>query len=176
MPSHRLRQRSIAFMTIALLITSMAIGHRSDDWSRYDHQTVRVVGIIRGDSLRIESNNGMKDTIKLPGIDAVDSADQWLAANVTGKQVTLLLESPQTRDAEGRLRAFAFLDNQNLNVELVKAGLAYADRREKTEMDSLIDSAESDARKKKQGLWATIKTGQMPAWRQAWLKSLPPRR
>jgi endonuclease YncB( thermonuclease family) len=168
-----LRRHSIAFLIIALLIASMAIGYRSNDWSRFDHQNVKVIGIITGDSLKIESAGGKTDILKLSGIAGLDTAKQWLADEVMGREITLLFESPQTRDSAGRLRAFAFLGNQNLNVELVKAGLAYADHREKTEMDGLIDPAESDARKKKRGLWATIKFEQMPAWRQAWLKSLP---
>ena len=112
--------------------------------------------------------------VKPLGIAPIDSsATDWLKNRLTGQQITLLLQSPQTRNADGSLRAFVFLKNQNLSVELIKAGLAYADRREKTEMDSLIDTAESEARKKKRGAWATLKTEQMPAWRQAWLKSLP---
>jgi len=154
----------------------MAIGYRTDDWSQYDHHAVRVVAVITGDSLRIESGSGKMDTVKLLGIAGLDSAQSWLHDKVVGRQVMLLLESPQTRDSAGRLRAFAFLDNQNLSVELTKAGLAFADRREKTEMDGVIDPAEADARKKKRGVWATLKFEQMPAWRQAWAKSLPQRR
>jgi endonuclease YncB( thermonuclease family) len=171
-----LRRRSIATLTIALLIASATVGYRADDWSRFDHQPVRVVAAITGDSLQIETANGKTDTAKLLGAAGVEPGRRWLQANIVGKQVTLLLQSPQTRDPAGRLRAFALLDNQNLSVELTKAGLAYADRREKTEMDGVIDPAESDARKKQRGIWATIKFEQMPAWRQAWLKSLPPRR
>jgi endonuclease YncB( thermonuclease family) len=169
----KLRRHSIAFLTIALLLASMAIAYRGSDWSKFNHQNVKVIGIITGDNLKIESAGGKIDTVKLSGIAGLDAARPWLADHVMGRQITLLFQSPQTRDSDGRLKAFAYLDNQNISVELVKAGLAYADRREKTEMDGLIDPAESDARKKKRGLWATIKFEQMPAWRQAWLKSLP---
>jgi endonuclease YncB( thermonuclease family) len=169
-------RHSIAFLTIILLIASMAIGYRADDWSRYDHQSVRVVAAITGDCLQIETASGKTDTVALLGAAESASTQAWLQNHVAGKQLTLLLESPQTRDPAGRLRAFAFLGNQNLSVELVKAGQAYADRREKTEMDALIDPAEADARKKKRGLWASLRPETMPAWRQAWMKSLPQRR
>jgi endonuclease YncB( thermonuclease family) len=169
----RFPRHSLAFAAIALLIASMAVAYRPDDWSRYDHRTLRVTGVIGGDSLRIQPASGKPDTVKLPDIDGLDSAKIWLSANAVGRDVTLLLQLPQTRDASGQLRTFVFLDGQNLSVELVKAGLAYADRREKTEMDGLIDAAEAEARKKKRGVWANLKFDQMPQWRQEWLKSRP---
>ncbi len=149
------------------------MAYRPDDWSRFNHQTAKVNSAEALNSLQITTASGYTDTITLLGIQAADTAQPWLKDHVIGQKVTLLLEAPQTRDRSGHLRAFAFLDNENLSVALVKAGLAYVDRREKTEMDGLLDPAESESRKKKRGLWATVTFDQMPAWRQAWLKSLP---
>jgi endonuclease YncB( thermonuclease family) len=167
------RHHWIAVITVGALLASATAAYRADDWATFDHRSFKVINIIDGDKLRIELPNGKMDTVRLLGVAGADAGKPWLAQRTTGRRVSLLLQSPQTRDPSGELRAFVFLENQNLNVELVKAGLAYADRREKSEMDGVIDPAESDARKKKRGIWATIRFEQQPAWRQAWVKSLP---
>jgi endonuclease YncB( thermonuclease family) len=169
-----MNQRVVSFSIFALFAATVVLGHVGDDWSRFDHRSFRVTAVQAGDRITIADANGRTETVQLPGIVPIDSsAADWLKDRLTGEEITLLLQSPQTRNADGSLRAFAFSDNQNLSVEAVKAGLAYADRREKTEMDGLLDSAETDARKKKRGAWATLTFEQMPAWRQAWVKSLP---
>ncbi len=152
-------------------MASIALAHEPDDWSQFDHQSFQVIAVPTGDSLVIDTANGKPVTVKLAGIAGTDAARVWLSDRTLGKNVTLLLSCPQTRDA-GQLRAFVFLDNENLAVELAKAGLAYADRRETTVMDGVIDPAESEARKKKRGMWASLTFEQMPPWRQAWLRGL----
>jgi len=171
-----LRRRSLLFAIIALFVASIALGYRADDWARFDHRSFRVIEVPGGDSVVIESAKDERESVKLAGIDPSDLARAWLVDHAMGREVTLFLECPQTRDASGQLQGFVFLDNQNLSVALVQAGLAYADRRQKTVMDALIDPAETDARKKNRGLWNGLKYDQMPAWRQEWLRSLPPRR
>ncbi len=130
-------------------------GPVGDDWSRFDHQTLRVAGVASGESLQLMRPDGTIETIKLLGIASPDrAAGDWLTKQVTGQNVTLLLQFPQTRDASRRLLAFAFIKHRNLSVELVKAGLAYAQRRETSIMDGFIRSAEAEARKKQRGIWA----------------------
>ncbi len=176
----RLRQRAIALGLFLLLGGAVlaahagAFGHAGDDWARYDHQSFRITHIESGESIEIITPRGWIETVKLIGIATPDAgANDWLNERVLNREATLLLPFPQTRDASGRLLAFVFVDRTNLSVELVKDGLAFADRREKTIMDGVIDPAESEARKKKRGLWATMKSDQMPEWRKAWVQSLP---
>jgi hypothetical protein len=163
----------IVICGLTLLIASIVLAHRADDWVKFDHQTFHVVSVPADDSLLIQTANGKQETVTLRGIVPADSAKTWLTDHAMNRDVTLMLESPQTRNSGGQLQAFVFLGNENLNVELVKAGLAYADRRGKTVMDGLIDPAELDARKKKRGIWYGMTDEQMPAWRKAWLRSLP---
>ena len=162
----------LAIPGAVLFIASIAVSYRADDWARFNHQTVRVVDILDGNSLRIESPSGRPDTVRLLGVDGTPAAAAWMKDHAKNQALTLLLQSPQTRDESGRLRAFVFLDNQNVAVELVKEGLAYADRREATAMDGLIDPAEAEARKKKRGLWNGLTPQQMPQWRRDWLRTL----
>ena len=84
--------------------------------------------------------------------------------------MTLLLPVAGVRDADGRLAAYAYADGQCVNVQLVHAGLAYADRRTPGPLDGLIDPAEADARRHGRGLWAGLRFDQQPPWRQAWLR------
>jgi endonuclease YncB( thermonuclease family) len=168
-------RRSIVFATFALLFASALMARSGDDWARFNHQSFRVTSVASGDSLEISTAGGKPEVIHLLGIVGTDQSRTWLANQIVGRDVTLLLQSPQTRGVDGELRAFAWFDNRNISVELVKQGLAYADRREKSEMDGTIDPAESEARKKKLGLWANLQFEQMPAWRQAWLRSFPKR-
>jgi endonuclease YncB( thermonuclease family) len=164
----------MTFSILALFVASLVAAHAPDDWAVFNHRSFGVTDVVSGDRILIQTGTGKIEPVKLLGISPIDSsAAKWMKEQIAGQRVTLLLQSPQTRNADGSLSAFVFFDNKNLSVELAKAGLAYADRREKTEMDSLIDTAEADARKKKRGAWATLSFEQMPAWRQAWLKSLP---
>ncbi len=165
---------SIAGLGVVAAAHAGLFGPSGDDWSRYDHQSFRISRINSGESIQISSRTGSIETIKLLGIaEPEGSATAWLNEHALNHNATLLLQSPQTRDASGSLLAFVFVDQTNLSVELVKEGLAFADRREKTVMDGVIDPAEAEARKKKRGMWATLKSDQMPDWRKAWIKTLP---
>ncbi len=111
--------------------------------------------------------------MKLAGIvtdDSSTAAKTFLTARTTNAEVTLLLKSPETRNSLGRLEAYAYIDGSCLNGELVKAGMAFADRRQADVMSGMINPAEAEARKKKRGLWATLTFEQMPEWRRAWLR------
>lgn len=176
----RRRRRIIGSIILALIAASVlasysgTLGKSGDDWSRFDHRSFRVLGAEADDSLRIALPSGSTEIVKLLGIASADGREKaWLDDRTRGRSVTLLLHSPQTRNASGRLLAFVFLDESNLSVELAREGLVYADRREKTAMDALIDPAESEARKKKRGIWTNLKFEQMPQWRKDWLQSLP---
>ena len=130
----RFRYRVAGCVILALLIASVISAHSPDDWATFDHHSFPLTG-----------------QIKLLGITAVDQ--DWLRDQTAGQDVTLLLQSPQTRDASGRLLAFAFLGDQNLSVEAVRQGMARADRREKSLFDGVIRPAEAEARKKMRGMW-----------------------
>jgi len=160
----RRNQRLIVFAIFAVIAASVVLTHAGvfgrcgDDWAKYDHQTFRVIGAESGDSLRISTASGSTELVRLRGVASPDAgAQRWLNDRTAGRDATLLLESPQTRDASGSLLAFVFVDHADLSVDLVSAGLIFADRREKTVMDGLIDPAEAAARKKKLGLWSDLK-------------------
>jgi endonuclease YncB( thermonuclease family) len=175
-------RRWIALMVFTLIAVSVALtyagtfGRCGDDWAKYDRQTFRVTRVTSGDLIQISVANGSLETVRLLGVASPTAgAQQWLSDRIAGRDVTLLLQSPQTRDASGSLLAFVFIGHADLSVDLTAAGLIFADRRERTVMDGLIDPAEATARKKKLGVWADLRFDQMPQWRKDWLRSLPRR-
>jgi endonuclease YncB( thermonuclease family) len=143
---------AVAAVGLALLISTV-LGHQTDDWAALDHRSFKVTRVESADTLEIQVDD-RTESVRLLGVNALDIDRAWLAEHVAGQNATLLLDTPQTRDPAGRIRAFVFLANQNLSVELVKAGLAYADRSQKTVMDGLLRPAQSEAKKKKRGVWS----------------------
>jgi len=148
-----------------------------DDWARFNHRAFRVTGVLSGDELTISADDGSPQTVKLLGIVSPAGTEKgaaesraFLADHALNQNATLLLQTPQCRDEQDKLLAYAFVDGANLSVEITKAGMAYAERRDRTIMGGLIDPAEAEARKKNRGLWKDLKFNQMPAWRQEWLR------
>jgi micrococcal nuclease len=161
-------------------------GGHGDDRSRYDRRQAVVVRIIDGDTFvaRVDSS-GEEMMMHLLGADAPDlhfgehlPADYWaqqardyLVEKLENQTVTLRLEPLLTRDRFGRLLVYAYLsDTDNLNLDLVRDGCAYADRRVKHSLAAAFESAEAEARRRRNGLWEAITVQQMPPWRRHWLE------
>jgi len=97
----------------------------------------------------------------------------YLQARIEGKSVTLRLEPIETRDRDDRLLAYVYLtDGDCINLDLIRDGQAYADRRFKHSYRPQYEQAENEARKKDRGLWKGLTEAQMPAWRRVWLHEL----
>jgi endonuclease YncB( thermonuclease family) len=152
--------------------------YRGDDWTTFDRQPVTITNVIDGDTVESQSSSGHHETVRLLGIDAPDVPDgywsaeskQALTERLDGISVTLRLDSTQTRDTQGRLLAYLYRgDADNLNMELVRDGHAYAQRSEIHSMVRQFEQAEDEARGKRRGLWAEVRDDQQPAWRQRWL-------
>ena len=174
-------------LTIVLSQTGV-VGRAGDDWSRYERRAVRVVRVLNGGTLLVRSTGGSETALQLVGVDAPGAAatnpDYWgaesrleLAARVEGREATLRLEATQTRSAEGSLLAHVYLnDTEHVNLELLRAGSAYADRRSPHALSAQFEQAENEARGKRRGLWKNVTESQMPAWRQNWLRDLREKR
>jgi len=96
-------------------------------------ETFLVVDVVDGDTIKVIENNQTK-TIRLIGIDAPESrsndckneeATQLLSNLILNKQVTLESDSTQADlDRFGRQLRYVFLDEVNVNREIIKAGFA----------------------------------------------------
>lgn len=185
------RRRMISGVLLFLgIIAALAAGverfrGRSDDWTTFDHQRFHVSKVVDGDTIDIQTPDGLPDTrVRLIGMDApelVDSStslpahwaeksDSYLRARIGGRSVTLRLEPVETRDRYGRLLAYIYLtDGDCINMDMVRTGHAYADRRFMHSWRAQYEQVENEARKKERGLWAGLTELDMPAWRRVWL-------
>jgi micrococcal nuclease len=145
-----------------------------------------VTKVIDGDTIEINSTSGAT-RVRLIGIDApeqdtpggspashwADRSTAYLRARLEGKRALFLLEPTQTRDRWGRLLAYVYLsDSDLLNLDIVRDGQAYADRRFKHTFRPQFEMAENEARNKKRGLWKDVTEDQMPEWRKKWLREV----
>jgi micrococcal nuclease len=169
----------------ALLDRSGAFRYDGDDWRNFDHQAVIVAHVSDGDTLVVRPAAGGKETkVRLLGVDTPElhsrshaGADYWAReamryteARLDHKTVTLRLEATRTRDKYRRLLAYVYVgDADNFNLDLVRDGAAYADRRFPHSLKFQFEQAETEARKKGRGLWKGVTESQMPPWRREWL-------
>jgi micrococcal nuclease len=177
-----------SLLLLALSFTAVRehVGPKSSDWKRFDHETFVVSTVVDGDTIHIRDQSGSDTKVRLVGVDAPELTDpstglpahwaerakDYLTARADGKNVTLRLEPVQTRDRFGRLLAYIYLsDGDCLNLDLVRDGQAYADRRFRHSYLPQYAQAENEARRKKTGLWKDVTEDQMPPWRRAWLHS-----
>jgi micrococcal nuclease len=159
-----------------------------DDWTSFDHRSFLVSRVVDGDTIHVRSHAadaGKGETIvRLVGIDAPEMIDpatgrpahwaeratRYVQGRAAGKVVSLRLEPVETRDRYDRLLAYVYLsDGDCLNLDLVRDGQAYAERRHRHSYRPQYEQAESEARRKKRGLWKDVTEQQMPPWRRVWL-------
>jgi micrococcal nuclease len=118
--------------------------------------TYRVVGVMDGDTIEVLRDNETR-RVRLHGVDCPEHnqpfgqrAKQFTSELAFGQDVTL-----EVRDTDqyGRLVAEVFLeDGRSLNLELVRAGLAWHYKR--YSKDPKLAAAELAAREAKLGLWS----------------------
>ena len=121
----------------------------------------RVVRIADGDTITVLDANNSQHRVRLQGIDAPESHQDFgtqskknLSALIFGKDVTVQYEKT---DQYGRLVGKIFLDDRDINLEQIKAGMAWHykefEREQSAEDRELYARAEDDARIARRGLW-----------------------
>ncbi len=121
----------------------------------------RAVRIADGDTITILDGMNTQYRIRLQGIDAPEShqafgtqAKKSLSEMIFGKDVTVEYEKT---DRYGRIVGKILLDEKDINLEQVKAGMAWHYKeyeREQTPTDREIYArAETEARNARRGLW-----------------------
>ncbi len=112
------------------------------------------------------------DAPELPGDYWADHAARYTAGRTADRTVTLHLDPIGWRNDRSELLAYVFItDADNLNLDLVHDGQAYADRRVNHSFHAPFEAAEKEAREKKRGMWKSLTDDQQPAWRREWLKT-----
>ena len=143
---------STTLLALFILLDHLScFGYHGNDWTRCDARQFQVINITAQGDLILDQ---LEMKVHLLGVIPGEDTTEYLSKQTRGKRVILKLESPQTRDAEGRLLAYVYLDVSDcLNVDLVREGFARADRGNPYLMRALVERAEADARKHQRGLW-----------------------
>ena len=187
----RRRVRGWAFAGLLVLALSAVLDRSGrfrstgDDWAAFDHKAFVVTHVSDGDTLIVRPTSGGPETkVRLIGVDTPElhsasgaggdywarEAKRYTASHADGRPVTLRLESTNTRDKYRRLLAYVYVgDSDNLNLDLVRDGQGYADRRFRHSMRPQFEQAEAEARRRGRGLWKDVTEEKMPPWRREWL-------
>jgi micrococcal nuclease len=128
----------------------------------------KVIRIVDGDTIVIKYN-GKYEKVRMLCVDTPESvhsdekqnipmgqvASKYTQKKLTGKYVKLEFEIDRLRGNLGRLLAYVFVDEQNLNLDLVRQGLSayYTKYGKSQKYDAQFRSAEKLARKEKMNIW-----------------------
>jgi endonuclease YncB( thermonuclease family) len=126
----------------------------------------KVVGVSDGDTITLLTSMKKEITIRLAEIDAPEKSQpygeaskRFLSMLVFGKEVTAHIEGV---DKYNRAIGRIYLGQTNVNLELVKGGMAWA-YRQYLKDKALLD-AEEVARANGLGLWGLQEDQRIPPW------------
>ena len=130
-------------------------------------QHYKVTRVVDGDTLKVTSESGQKSTIRLVGIDASElgrgkrQAGQLFSRRATKYLNQLALNKHAEiirygQDRYGRLLGVVLVDGVDVNLEMIKAGLAevYRGRPAKGQDLEPCWNAENLARAEGRGMWS----------------------
>ncbi len=123
-------------------------------------QNLVVIGVTDGDTVKL--NTGRE--IRLYGVNAPEVKEPYYQEAlsftknlVLNKEIVYEQEEKYKEDKFGRLLGYVFIDGKNLNIELIRNGLAkvvlYQKRAKLKYQDELI-AAEKEAKEKRIGVWS----------------------
>ncbi len=141
-----------------------------------DKLSTEVVAVTDGNTIWVVQD-GEEIEIRLQGIDAPEEGQAFfdvsrngLAHAVLGKTVTIQMTG---RNLENHLTGRVYLGEIDINLELVKAGLAWHSRPDSKE--KALMEAQKAARKAKKGLWQQ-RLQPTPPWKYRLAESRPEER
>jgi endonuclease YncB( thermonuclease family) len=141
----------------------------------------KIVGITDGDTVKVLTPENRQYVIRLAGIDAPERSQdfgQKAKAYLSGLIFDQNVQINATKiDKYGRTLGQIYVGEKDINLEIVKAGLAWHYKKyenEQTEGDRrLYADAEIQARKKKIGIWSLPR--QIPPWEFRHPELTPPK-
>jgi micrococcal nuclease len=189
------RRRPLLAVAALVAATACLLAHRlggsnepGDDCTRYHLGRFRVARVVDGDTVDLDARDGAhpRTRVRLWGVDTPEvaasgrgemhfgtEASAFARSLLEGHEVTVHLLKGRTRDRYGRLLAYLTLpgDDKTFNERLIETGHGYADWRFDHPFKESFLNAERQARKRGDGLWAKVRTDEMPAWRRSLPKS-----
>lgn len=163
--------RLIRWLSVAAVVVALVSA-----WHIAGAETLqgRVVGIHDGDTVTVVDTNRQQYKIRLAGIDAPESkqaygsrSKQNLSKWLYNRQVIVKWNK---RDRYGRTVGVVLVDGHDVNLEQVRAGMAWWYRqyaKEQTLPDrQAYELAENEAKAAKRGLWSDLEAVPPWAWRR----------
>ena len=126
----------------------------------------RVVGISDGDTLTLLTQNRQQVKIRLHGIDAPELGQAWgqrakqALSSLTFRQIVHVQEIDQ--DRYGRIVGIVYRNQHSINEALIASGHAWVYR--EYNKNKRWDTLETEARKKRRGLWNLHPNQRIPPW------------
>ena len=115
----------------------------------------RVVKVADGDTITILDASTAQHKIRLQGIDAPEkkqafgnASRKFLSGLVANREVRVTYAK---RDRYGRILGTVFVDGRDINLEMLKAGMAW--HYKKYDTNPAYAKAETEARTARRGLW-----------------------
>jgi len=139
-------------LIILLILSSGIFYYHLNSFTLYQRQTAQVKRIIDGDTIELENSQ----KIRLKGINAPEPNQlyhkqaKFFLSLIENKTIELEIYST---DRYGRKLAYIFYNNQLINEQILKNGLAHLYYYEKDKYYKKLKNAESQARKNKLGIW-----------------------
>ena len=129
----------------------------------------RVVRVADGDTITVLSTSTTQHKIRLQGIDAPEkkqafgnASRKFLSGLVANREVRVTYTK---RDRYGRILGTVFVYGRDINLEMLKAGMAW--HYKKYDSTPAYAQAESEARAAKRGLWQEKNPTEPEAFRKA---------
>jgi micrococcal nuclease len=156
------RQLVFALVPVVFLVISRPT------YGAHEPFTGLVVRVVDGDMIHVQ-RDGESVKVRLEGIDAPETGQEYgpkaraaLMKKILAKTVTV---RPTGADKYGRTLAVVWIDNRNINLELVREGSAWHFK--KYSKDPALAAAEESAREERRGLWADVNPQAPWDWRKA---------
>ena len=166
---HRSWWRAGWFAAIALAAVGTAAVERCRIPDAVGRPTWTVRAVHDGDTLTCHDTEGGAHKIRLRGIDAPEVSQAWgressaaLSRKVAGRRVAVVT---QGHDKHGRLLGTLWIDDRDINREMVAEGHAWVFGGIAPDPD--LVEAESAARRERRGLWADSHPEEPSHWRAA---------
>jgi micrococcal nuclease len=138
--------------------------------SNFKKITARVERVVDGDTVVLA--DGTK--IRLVGIDSPETnhpdqpvqkygeeAKKYLQKRIEGKTCVFEYETTNEKDVYGRTLAMIYFEEDNINAEMIKQGLAYAYVKDPNSRTKDFGVLENIAKKFRRGLWIDEAGGQV---------------
>lgn len=156
--------RLIAAALLIAQIFAICPTASADDLPRL---TGRVVKIVDGDTLDVQLDSG-PIRVRLHAVDTPEKA-QPFGRDASNALVKLVLHKkvevePFEQDRYDRMVGIVYLQDKNVNADLIRAGYAWAFRRYMRKADAALCSLEADARQAKRGLWTLKPADRIAPW------------